>query len=105
MTGTGLDAVRAELDRRIAAMDGRAGRGRAGELASELGQVRAIAYRAGLHPAVTVAHLLDGALSRGEHGPLVHGWLGVLRDAVGCERSDAAACDVFAAACSVRLAG
>ncbi|WP_375427252.1 hypothetical protein [uncultured Sphingomonas sp.] len=105
MTGMGLDAVRADLTRRIAAIDGRVARARARDLAGELDQVRAIAHRAGLHPAVTVAHLLDRALSRGEHGPLVHGWLGMLSDAVGCERSDAAACDAFAAACAVRLAG
>lgn len=105
MTGTGLDAVRAELTSRIVAIDDRAAHARARDLAGELDQVRVIAHRAGLHPAVTVAQLLGGALSRGEHGPLVHGWLGVLRDAVGCERSDAAACDTFAAACTVRFTG
>lgn len=103
MTGTGLDAVKAELCRRIAAIDGRAPRARARDLAGELDQVRAIALGAGLHPAVTVAHLLGGALSRREHGPLVHGWLEMLRDAVGCERNDAAACDAFAAACARRV--
>ncbi|WP_375403219.1 hypothetical protein [uncultured Sphingomonas sp.] len=105
MVGTGLDAVRADLTHRIAAIDGRAARSQTHDLVGELHQVRAIAHRAGLHPAVTVAHLLDRALSRGEHGPLVHGWLGMLSDAVGCERSDDAACDIFAAACAVRLAG
>ncbi|HEX8384515.1 MAG TPA: hypothetical protein VF592_14215 [Sphingomonas sp.] len=105
MTGTGLDTVRAELNRRIAAIDDRAARSHARDLAGDLDQVRAIAHRAGLHPAVTVAHLLGGALSRGEHGPLVHGWLEMLRDAVGCDRSDPAACDAFAAACTVRFVG
>jgi len=42
-------------------------------------------------------------LGRGERGPLIDGWLAILRDAIGCERHDAAACETFAAACSVRL--
>ena len=33
------------------------------------------------------------------------GWLPVLKDAVASERQDVAACDSYAAACSVRLAG
>ena len=49
--------------------------------------------------------VLGAALSRGEHGALVHSWLSVLSDAVVSERQDVEACDTFAAACSVRLAG
>lgn len=101
MTGAALEAVRAELNGRIAAIGGRRA-GRA-ELARELDAIRSIASGAGLRPAVAVAHLLDDALSRGERGPLVHGWLAVLSDAVASERNDPAACDAFAAACAVRL--
>lgn len=97
----GLDAVRAELNGRIAAIGGR-GASRL-ELAREVGAIRAIAHRTELHPAVTVAHLLDDALSRGERGPLVEDWLSLLSDAVASGRSDAAACDTFAAACAVRI--
>ena len=100
-----LESVKADLAARIAAIDVRAPYSRACELAPDIDAIRAIAHRAGLNPAVTVAHFLDSALSRGEHGALVHGWLAVLRDAVGSERQDLAACDSFAAACSVRLAG
>ena len=106
MTMSGdLENVKADLAARIAAIDVRAPYARACELAPEVDAIRAIAHRAGLNPAVTVAHFLDSALSRGEHGALVHGWLAVLRDAVGSDRQDIAACDAFAAACSVRLAG
>ncbi len=55
-------------------------------------------------PGVTIAHMIESVLARGEHGTLVRGWLAVLADAVRCERHDAAASDAFAAACSVRLA-
>lgn len=105
--GSGIDlgAVRADLAARIAALDVRAPYARACELAPEVDAIRVIAHRSGLNPAVTVAHFLDSALSRGERGALVHGWLAILADAVGCERQDVAACDAYAAACSVRLAG
>lgn len=102
--GTDLGAVRADLAARIAALDVRAPYARACELAPEVDAIRAIAHRSGLNPAVTVAHFLDSALSRGEHGALVHGWLAILADAIGCERQDVAACNAYAAACSVRLA-
>jgi hypothetical protein len=100
-----LGAVKADLAARIAALDVRAPYARACELAPDVDAIRAIAHLNGLNPAVTVAHFLDSALSRGEHGPLVHGWLSVLSDAIASERQDVAACDAFAAACSVRLAG
>ena len=99
-----IDDVRAELVARIAAIDGRAPYVAARELAPEVDAIRVIAHRHGLNPAVTVAHFLDWALSRGERGTLVHGWLAMLSDAVASERQDLAACDAFAAACSVRLA-
>lgn len=100
-----LADVRADLAARIAAIDVRAPYARAAELAPDIDAIRLVAHRNGMNPAVTVAHFIDSALSRGEHGALVHGWLALLTDAIGCERQDVAACDAFAAACSVRLAG
>jgi len=100
-----LSGVKAELAARSAALDARAPYTRASELAPDIDAIRAIAHRNGLDPAVTVAHFLGAALSRGEHGALVHSWLSVLSDAVVSERQDVEACDTFAAACSVRLAG
>lgn len=105
MTGQSLEQVRADLARRVAAMNARAPRARARELATEVDAIRAAARRAGLHPVVTVAHLLNDALSRGERGALIHGWLHVLGDAVRCDRSDPDACRAYAAACAVRVDG
>jgi hypothetical protein len=103
-----LDAVRMELTARITAIDVRAPYLRNGEMAVAVDEIRHIAHHAGLNPTVTVAHFIEAALARGEgrngRGPLVHGWLAMLRDAVCAERQDVAACDTFAAACSVRLA-
>lgn len=99
-----LEAVRFELTARIAAIDVRAPYLAADEMAVAVDEIRHIAHHAGLNPTVTVAHFIEAALARGERGALVHGWLGMLRDAVCAERQDVAACDSFAAACSIRLA-
>lgn len=99
-----LEAVRMELTARIAAIDVRAPYLAPREMALAVDEIRHIAHHAGLNPTVTVAHFIEAALARGEAGVLVHGWLQMLRDAVGAERQDVAACDTFAAACSIRLA-
>ena len=101
MIQDGIGDIRAELTRRIAAIEWRGGpRG----IAVEVDAIRSIARAHAMLPAVVVAQQLETALSRGERGPLVHGWLAILRDAVTCERQDGAARDTFAAACAVRLA-
>lgn|SRR5690242_8375508 len=97
------DGARADLVQRIIALDLRASTGHAADLAQDLDAIRRIAQAAGMQPAVSVAHVLDAALARGERGPLVRGWLEVLRDAVGCGRADAPTCEAYVAACSVRL--
>ena len=102
--GIELDVVRMELGSRIAALDVQAPYACAAEMAAAVDEIRMIAHTAGLNPTVTVAHFIEAALQRGERGTLVHGWLHMLREAVGCDRQDVAACDAFAAACSIRLA-
>ena len=97
------DGIRIDLVARIDAMNIRAGHFHPGDLAAELEHVRRIAAAHGIGPAVTVVQALDSALSRGERGPLIQGWLAILRDAVGCETPDARACETYAAACTVRL--
>lgn len=103
----GVDAmtlVRDDLLARVDAIDRRADRLRPNELAHELEAIRRIANRHGIGPAITVVHALDSALSRGERGPLVHGWLAILRDVVGFTGAPVHASETYAAACAVRLA-
>ncbi|MDQ2877918.1 MAG: hypothetical protein M3R41_02415 [Pseudomonadota bacterium] len=97
--------IQAELVQRVFAVGTRAGQASAAVLADEIDAIRRIAQSNGLYPAAAVAHALEGALARGERGPLIHGWISILRDAVGCDRHDRAACETFAAACSVRFSG
>lgn len=103
--GTGMDAARIDLSMRIAIAERHAGRVAAGDLAGEIESIRRIALAAGMFPAASVAHALESAIGRGERGPLITGWLSILADAIGSERHDRDACDSYAAACSVRLAG
>jgi hypothetical protein len=95
--------VQAELTARIFAIAGRANCDTCDSMAIEVDTIRRIARANGFYPAAAVAQAVESALGRGERGPLIDGWLAILRDAVGCERHDAAACETFAAACSVRL--
>lgn len=101
----GDGAIRADLVARIDAVDVRAHRLRPAEIAGELEAIRRIAAHHGIGAATTVVHALDGVLSRGERGALVHGWLAILRDAVECNVTSHAAAETYAAACAVRLNG
>ena len=101
MSQDDVSEIRGELTRRIAAIECRR---RAAALAQEIDAIRRIAHHNGMLPAVTVAHLLESALARGEQGALVHDWLAMLGEAVHSDRQDAATSDAFAAACQVRFA-
>lgn len=94
-----IDSIKADLCRRIGAIEWRGG---ASRIATDVDAIRRDAHTAGLYPAVVVAQALEGALARGERGPLVHAWLGLLREAVTSERQDEAAGRSYAAACAVR---
>jgi hypothetical protein len=101
--GQAMVQVQAELAARIFAIGARTALDTRDVIAFEIDAIRRIAHANGFYPAAAVAQALESALGRGERGPLIDGWLAILRDAVGCERHDAAACETFAAACSVRL--
>ena len=102
---TALQNVQAELVARVGAIHARVGLVSSDSLARELDEIRRIAQANGILTAVTVARALDSALSRGEAGGLIQGWLTILRDAVDSVRHDRAACDTYAAACAIRYAG
>lgn len=98
-----IDDVQADLAARVALIGIHAQTTTTAMLAAEVDRIRHLALAHGLYPAVAVTHALAAALARGERGPLVLGWLGVLHDAVASPRQDRAACDTYTAACSVRL--
>ena len=104
MPSVAPSATSPELAAAVAAIAGQAGGWSAGRIAAELEEVRRAAAAAGIGPAVTVIHALDGALARGETGPLVQGWLAILADAVAGPTTGAAR-QALTAACAVRLTG
>ncbi|MGL4314817.1 MAG: hypothetical protein ACRCSO_12605 [Sphingomonas sp.] len=100
-----VEQARDDLAQRLVLLGARAGQAPRDALAAEIEVIRRTALAHGILPAVGVAHALEMALGRGERGPLIEGWMALLRDAVLCGRSDEATCDAYVAACSVRLAG
>ncbi|MFA5969642.1 MAG: hypothetical protein WC816_10425 [Sphingomonas sp.] len=101
----GTEHVQEDLSRRVALMGLGANRRDAGALAQQVETIRRLALANRMYPAASVAHALEMAIGRGERGPLIDGWLAILVDAIGCDRNDTAACDTYAAACTVRYAG
>lgn len=97
------DRIRSEMVRRIEILDRCADRLEPGDVAAGLETLRRVASAKGMQPAVDVIHVIDSLLARGERGPMIHGLLGVLRDAAVCETGDRAAREAIAAACAVRL--
>lgn len=101
-TDTAIGSIQSELAARVGVVSAFSAR-RHSDIAIEIGAIRQIAHRHGLHPAVAVSRALESALARGERGALIQGWLSILRDAIGCDRQDRAACETFVAAGSVRF--
>ncbi len=103
MHSTTIDQhVQAELTRRAALLGARPG---ATALATEIDTIRRIAVQNGMLPVASVAQVLESALARGDHGPLITGWIALLREAIGSQRQDRFARESYLAACSVRLTG
>ena len=94
--------VQAELIRRATMLGVRPG---LAALAGEIDTIRRIAVQNGMLPVASVAQVLESALARGDQGPLITGWIALLREAIGSERQDRFARESYVAACSVRLTG
>lgn len=95
--------VQSDLILRIGSIAATRGRRAAQDIAIEVDRIREIAHAHGLYSVVAVTQALEAALAHGNHGASIQSLLSILRDAVGCDRQDRAACEIFAAACSVRL--
>jgi hypothetical protein len=75
------------------------------QLAHQVDEVRRIARAYGLLPVEELARGLESALSTSECSIMVLPFLETMRDAVGCERVDAAAAQSYLAAVNQRLYG
>lgn len=73
-------------------------------LAAEVEGIRRLAAAQGLVAATPVIRAIDLALARGERGALLQGLVSILEDALA-QQGPGDSGSVYAAACSVRLAG
>lgn len=97
--------VRAELYERIDALAADLPHMSISRLAHEVDALRRAADLHGLTPVVDIAHALESALANSTGGALALSFLEKMRDAVGCERLDAAATQTYLAAINQRLYG
>lgn len=74
-------------------------------LAHEVDELRRIAGQYGLTPVVEIAHGLESELANSTGAAMAMSFLEKMRDAVGCERLDAAATQTYLAAINQRLYG
>jgi hypothetical protein len=88
----------------LAVLRGADARGRVDRLAAEVESIRRLAAAQGLVAATPVIRAIDSALARGERGALLQGLVTILEDALA-QRGPGDSGAVYAAACSVRLAG
>jgi hypothetical protein len=95
----GMGLVRAELCERLASL--RLLAARRGDTRASIAAIRTQAAAYGLHPVAQLAEAFERAAAHGEsHAAL---YLDRLHDAIGCERTDAAAAEAMIASVSVRL--
>lgn len=85
MGQTAIDWVRCELGAKVAAIDAAADMTTPASLAREIDRLKRQANDYGLFTAVAVAQGAARALANGAQGPLVHAWLGVLRQSLDCD--------------------
>ncbi|GAA4216371.1 hypothetical protein GCM10022253_12600 [Sphingomonas endophytica] len=86
MNNDDVITARAELTRRIAAIEWRAGPSR---LAPDIDRIHELARHHHLPAAMDVANQLRLALARGERGVPVHRWLQLLGQAVTVDQAEA----------------
>lgn len=92
------------FERDLAALRRASGRGSAGGLVEAMEGIRRLAAAQGLVAATPVIRAIDSALARGERGALLQGLVTILEDALA-QRGSNDSGQIYAAACSVRLAG
>lgn len=88
----------------LAALRRASGRAPVRHLVAEVEGIRRLAVAQGLVAAAPVIRAIDSALARGERGALLQGLVVILEDALA-QQGPGDSSSVYAAACSVRLAG
>lgn len=101
----GMLVVRADLCDRLDRLQLAAERMSVNDLIQGIAAIRSLAAAYGLAPVVTLAEAFEGAIQAQPRGWPAGLYFDRLRDAVGCEPSDAAASQALLASVSIRLGG
>lgn len=105
MAADGMTLVRAELARKLDALEtGLATRGPIG-MAGEAAGIAMLAGEYGLVPVQRLGEGLAVALGEGGRGAAIRPWIELMRDSIGCEAMDERAATGWLASVMVRLAG
>ncbi|HTU09455.1 MAG TPA: hypothetical protein VMG08_01045 [Allosphingosinicella sp.] len=99
----GILLVRADLCERLDMLQKAAQRLSVREFMSQIGAIRTLALAYGLLPVVAVADALARAIAAEPRGCPAGLYFDRLRDAIGCDRLDAAAEQALLASVSIRL--
>ena len=99
----GMRLVRADLCERLDMLQRTIQRLPVRELMQQLGTIRTLALAYGLLPVAAVADALARAIAAEPRGCPAGLYLDRLRDAIGCDRLDAAAEQALLASVSIRL--
>jgi hypothetical protein len=99
----GMMVVRADLCDRLDALQKAAARLTVRDFMSQVGAIRTLALAYGLLPVAAVAEALSRAIAAEPRGCPAGLYFDRLRDAIGCERLDAAAEQAMLASVSIRF--
>lgn len=87
-TQDAIETIKAELDRRLAALEGGRLSLKAGQLIEEIESIRRIARDVGLHGLSELAHGLETAMARKDGGLCVLPWLEAMRGLLGYDAAN-----------------
>lgn len=95
--------VRTDILNRIDAIAAQSSHFSLARLCEEVDHIRHLARAYGLQPVERLASTLESALAVGGHGPVIHSYLDLMRDAAGCERVGPEVSSAYLAALCLRM--
>lgn len=98
-----IQIVRADLVRRIDAIACATGQLTLAALCEQVDAIRRTARAHSLDAVERLASLLESAVAYHGHGPIIHSYLDLMRDAAECPEQGPDACATYTAALSLRM--
>lgn len=98
-----IQIVRADLVKRIDAIAAAAGHITLAGLCEQVDGIRRTSRAYSLYAVERLASLLESAIAYHGHGPIIHSYLDLMRDAVDCPDQGPDVCATYTAALSLRM--